>query len=158
MSLVTVADAGPIIHLAEIEALEILTEVDQLYLPETVYRELETGGLPDDLDGIEYELISPDATSIEGEQLDPGEASALVVSKERDAVLLTDDLAARKAATHAGIEVHGLNGVLALGYSRGRLDYDEAASLMRALQRETSLFVTDTVVERGIELLEADAE
>jgi len=33
-------------------------------------------------------------------------------------------------------------------------DRDEAASLMRALQRETSLFVTDAVVERGIRMLD----
>jgi predicted nucleic acid-binding protein len=53
-----------------------------------------------------------------------------------------------------GIEVHGTIGVITLGYSRGLLDRDEAASLMRALQRETSLFVTDAVVERGIRMLD----
>ncbi|GAD51758.1 hypothetical protein MBEHAL_0518 [Halarchaeum acidiphilum MH1-52-1] len=34
------------------------------------------------------------------------------------------------------------------------LDGDEAASRMRALQRETSLFVTEAVVERGIRTLD----
>jgi len=34
------------------------------------------------------------------------------------------------------------------------LDRDEAASRMRALQRETSLFVTESVVERGIQMLD----
>jgi hypothetical protein len=34
------------------------------------------------------------------------------------------------------------------------LDKDEAASRMRALQRETSLFVTQAVVERGIRMLD----
>lgn len=67
-------------------------------------------------------------------------------------MLLTDDLAARRAANTADIEVHGSLGILALGYSRGRLTRDEAASRMRALQRETSLFVTDAVVERGIRM------
>ena len=154
MSLVAVVDAGPIIHLAEIDELGLLAEVDQLYLPKTVYHELEAGNLPGGLDSIEYELVTAKTTSVEDERLDPGEASALVVSRERDAVLLTDDLAAREAATEAGIEVHGSIGILTLGYSRGQLDRDEAASLMRALQRETSLFVTDAVVERGIELLD----
>ncbi|WP_162224374.1 nucleic acid-binding protein [Halorussus amylolyticus] len=154
MSLVAVADAGPIIHLAEIESLALLAEVDQLYLPEVVYDELEVGGLPDGLDSIEYELVTTTMTCIEDEELDPGEASALAVSKERDAVLLTDDLAAREVAAQTGVEVHGSIGVIALGHSRGRLDRDEAASLMRTLQRETSLFVTDAVVRRGIELLD----
>lgn len=69
-------------------------------------------------------------------------------------MLLTDDLDARERATERGVEVHGSVGVIVLGYARGELDRDEAASLMRALQRETSLFVTDAVVEHGIELLD----
>ncbi|MDL5362606.1 hypothetical protein [Halalkalicoccus sp. NIPERK01] len=54
----------------------------------------------------------------------------------------------------AGVEVHGSIGVIALGYGHGSLDRDEAASHMRALQRETSLFVTEAVVERGIRMLD----
>jgi hypothetical protein len=42
----------------------------------------------------------------------------------------------------------------ALHYGRGLLDRDEAASRMRALQRATSLFVTEAVVERGIQMLD----
>jgi predicted nucleic acid-binding protein len=60
----------------------------------------------------------------------------------------------RLKSAKEGIEVRGSIGVIALGYNRGRLDGDEAASRMRALQRETSLFVTDAVVERGIQMLE----
>ena len=69
-------------------------------------------------------------------------------------MLLTDDLTAREAASDAGVEVYGSIGVIALGYGRGLLERDEAASRMRALQRETSLFVTETVVERGIQMLD----
>ena len=56
--------------------------------------------------------------------------------------------------TLAGVEVHGSIGVIALGYGRGLLDRNEAASRMRALQRETSLFVTEAVVERGVQMLD----
>ena len=69
-------------------------------------------------------------------------------------ILLTDDLAARKVASDAGVEVHGSLGVIVLGYGRGLLDRGEAASRMRALQRETSLFVTEAVMERGIRMLD----
>jgi predicted nucleic acid-binding protein len=75
-------------------------------------------------------------------------------SQKRGVVLLTDDLAAREASSDAGVEVRGSIGVIALGYGRGLLDRDEAASRMRALQRETSLFVTEAVVERGIQMLD----
>jgi predicted nucleic acid-binding protein len=56
-------------------------------------------------------------------------------------------------ASEAGIEVHGSIGVIALGYARGHLDKSEASSRMRSLQSESTLFVTDAVVERGIQML-----
>lgn len=153
MSIVAVADTGPLIHLSEIGALSLLNGVKQLYVPETVYEELEAGGLPEDLSALDYVHVEADASRMEDRTLDPGETAAMAVAIERDAVLLTDDLEARETAVEAGIEVHGSVGVIALGKSRGLVNRDEAASLMRALQREASLFVTDVVIERGIELL-----
>jgi predicted nucleic acid-binding protein len=84
----------------------------------------------------------------------PENAPRLRSRKSGGVVLLTDDLAAREAASDAGVEVHGSIGVIAFGYGRGLLDRHEAASRMRALQRETSLFVTEAVVERGIRMLD----
>jgi predicted nucleic acid-binding protein len=99
-------------------------------------------------------VVDADIDTITVDDLDPGESAALATARERDAVLLTDDLAARKRATGRGIEVHGSIGIIALGHSRGHLTANEAASRMRALQRETSLFVTDAVVERGFRMLD----
>ncbi|WP_255195336.1 nucleic acid-binding protein [Halorarius litoreus] len=156
MTLVAVSDTGPLIHLAEIESLELLSTFDTLLVPETVYEEVETGGVPGELADISYELVEAGESRVGAEELDAGERAAIAVADERGIVLLTDDLAAREAASDAGVEVHGSLGVIALGYSRGLLDRDEAASLMRALQRETSLFVTEAVVERGIRMLDEE--
>lgn len=109
--------------------------------------------MPDGFTGLEYTLVDAAVDGNEDERLDPGETAALAVAEEHDAVLLTDDLAARETADKIGIEVHGSVGVIALGHARGSLDRDEAAALMRALQRETSLFVTDAVIQRGIDML-----
>ena len=154
MTLAAVSDAGPLIHLAEIDSLELLSTLDTLLIPSAVYQELETGGVPDELSQLSYELVEADESPIGTEELDAGERAAIAVAEERGVVLLTDDLAAREAASDADVEVHGSIGVIALGYSRGLLDRDEAASRMRALQRETSLFVTEAVVERGIRMLD----
>ncbi|TKR26264.1 nucleic acid-binding protein [Natronomonas salsuginis] len=154
MTLAAVSDAGPLIHLAEIDSLELLSAFDTLIVPEVVYKEIEAGGVPDGLAALSYELVEADESRIGAEELDAGERAAIAVAKERGVVLLTDDLAAREAASDAGVDVHGSIGVIALGYGRGLLDRDEAASHMRALQRETSLFVTDAVVERGIQMLD----
>ncbi|SEA05870.1 Predicted nucleic acid-binding protein, contains PIN domain [Haloplanus vescus] len=154
MTLATVSDAGPLIHLAEIDSLELLSAVDTLLVPETVYEEIDAGGVPDGLADLSYELVEADESRIEAEELDAGERAALAIADERGIVLLSDDLAARKAASETDVEVHGSIGVIALSYSHGLLDRDEAASRMRALQRETSLFVTEAVVERGIQMLD----
>ena len=154
MTLAAVSDAGPLIHLAEIDSLELLAPFDTLLVPETVYEEVEAGGAPNELSDLPYELVEADESRVVPEELDAGERAAIAVAKERGIVLLTDDLAAREAASDTGIDVHGSIGVIALGYGRGLLDRDEAASRMRALQRETSLFVTEAVVERGIRMLD----
>ena len=154
MTLAAVSDAGPLIHLAEIDSLELLATFDTLLVPETVYEEVEAGGVPDRLADLSYELVESDETRVGTEELDAGERAAIAVAEERGVVLITDDLAAREAASDAGVEVRGSIGVIALGYGRGLLDRDEAASRMRALQRETSLFVTEAVVERGIRMLD----
>jgi predicted nucleic acid-binding protein len=151
--ILAVADAGPIIHLDEIDALSLLSVVEDLLIPQTVYQELEAGTVPLALESIEHELVEADTTNLDVD-LDPGETAALAVASERAAVLLTDDLAARDAANERDIEVHGSIGVLVLAYTRGELEKSEAAELMRALQTETSLFITDAVVERGISLLD----
>lgn len=152
MTVVAVADTGPLIHLAEIDSLALLSLVDRLYVPEVVYGELESGGVPEGIGDVDCVVVNVDGESIG--DLDPGESAALALAMRRDAVLLTDDLEARERAGERGVEVHGSIGLIALGYARGRLDREDAASLIRSLQRETSLFVTDAVVERGIEMLD----
>ena len=154
MTLAAVSDAGPLIHLAEIDSLELLSTFDTLLVPETVYEEIDAGGVPDGLADLSYELVEADESRIGTGKLDAGERAAIAVAEERGVVLLTDDLAAREAASDADVEVHASLGVIALGCSRGLLDRDEAASRMRVLQRETSLFVTEAVVERGIRMLD----
>lgn len=116
--------------------------------------ELEAGDRPEQLDLVEHDVVDLDVDATDVEGLDPGETAALFLAIEQDAVLLTDDLDAREQAIERGVEAHGSIGIIALGYARGELDRDEAASLIQALQHETSLFVTDSVVERGIELLD----
>lgn len=153
---VAVADTGPLIYLGKLEALSLLTVLEELYVPETVYSELEAGDVPAELDQIEFTVVEAETDTIEPGGLDPGETAALAVARDRNAVLLTDDLDARERAASAGIEVHGTVGIIALAYRRGRLEKDEAKSLMRQLQHETRLYVTSAVIERGIEMLEKE--
>lgn len=154
MTIVAVSDTGPLIHLGEVHSLELLDAFDRLYVPETVYDELERGGVPNGLKQLSFERTDPSKLEQETTELDPGERAALAMASEREAVLLTDDLAARDAAVDHGVDVHGSLGVIAIAYAHGLVDRDEAATLMRALQQETSLFVTEAIVGRAIRKLE----
>jgi hypothetical protein len=40
-----------------IDALNLLTAIDELLIPETVYAELEQGGIPPELSALEWERI-----------------------------------------------------------------------------------------------------
>jgi predicted nucleic acid-binding protein len=150
----TVVDAGPIIHLDQIDSLQLLSVFDSVVAPETVYKELSAGEIPEDLGNLEYEIRTAEGdTAYEG--LDKGETAALQLAEisEADPVFLTDDLDAREQSNQLDIEVHGSIGIIVLNFSQGDLKFDEAVSLMRRLQEETQLFVTETVVERGIDRL-----
>jgi predicted nucleic acid-binding protein len=94
VTLAAVSDAGPLIHLAEIDSLELLSAFDTLLIPETVYEEIERGGVPDGISDLSYELVEADEKRVESEELDAGERAAIAVAEERGVVLLTDDLAA----------------------------------------------------------------
>lgn len=154
--IVAVADAGPIIHLDEIDALDLLSVADGLLIPQTVFDELEACTVPPALSNIKYEIVEADITEL-AVDLDPGETAALAVASERSAVLLTDDLAARDAAKDLDVEVHGSIGVIVLAHTRGELNKSKAIELMRALQAETSRFIRDAVVEQGIGVLDKSA-
>lgn len=153
--IVAVSDTGPLIHLAAIDSLGLLSVVDTLLVPEAVRAELDAGGAPDELADVPHELVAAaEDAVVPDHDLDAGETAALAIATERDAVLLTDDLEARRATKAADIEVHGSVGVIVLAYTRGEIDRQTAADRMRALQTDTSLFLTDAVIEQGIELLD----
>ena len=105
MTLAAVSDAGPLIHLAEIDSLELLSTFDTLLVPEAVYNEVEAGGVPDRLVDLSYELVEADESRVGTEELDAGERAAIAVAEERRVVLPTDDLTSREAVSGAGVKV-----------------------------------------------------
>lgn len=155
---IAVVDAGPIIHLAQVDALDLLSMFERVLVPRTVYFELADEGLRSQLETVGCELVDVSVDESLA-SLDSGETAAITLAMEvGDAVLLTDDLDARDAAIRRDIEVHGSIGVIAVAYSRGIRDRTEAENAMRSLHRDASLFVAEAVVERGLELLDRGAE
>jgi predicted nucleic acid-binding protein len=116
-----VCDAGPLIHLDELDCLDLLSDFQTILVPEQVWREVETHR-PDALkrpdiamqrasvDPSEYPVFQ---TLVRALALDLGEQAALsLMERYPQAILLTDDAAARLAAESLGYEAHGSIGVL----------------------------------------------
>lgn len=155
MDRLIVADAGPVIHLAQADALPLIEWIGRLSIPQTVLDELERGSV--DLADLTYSAVSVDA-DLEStySHLDPGETAALTCCVDRDGILLTDDLDARKAADAEGVEVHGSIGVVLYGYSDGELSATETKQLLRTLRQDTNLYLSAPLIEHAIELVDTD--
>ena len=74
MTLAAVSDAGPLIHLAEIDSVELLSTFDTLLVPEAVYREVEVGGVPDGLADLSSNSSKPMQAEPEMESSTPENA------------------------------------------------------------------------------------
>ncbi len=118
---IVVCDTGPILHLHEAQALEVLSYAGEVIVPRAVESEIKQH-LPGwaelksrwlrvrSLQRVKgYEL----ATRQLAQELGAGEAEAIVLAKSlRADWLLTDDAAARMVAQLAGLEVHGSLGIV----------------------------------------------
>ena len=83
-----------------------------------------------------------------------GERESLYLCNQLDIpLLLTDDLAVREAAKWLCVRPVGSLGIVVRGYKEGVLTYSEAEKSLIALYEESSLFVTQTIVEIAIEQL-----
>jgi len=120
--LIVVSDTSPILNLHAVDKLHLLRDLyGEIVIPPAVDRELDRNGV---------HLESPWASVVSAvnqnqvaalrEQLDSGEAEAIVLAGELHAdLLLVDEKRGRHIAMDLGLEVTGLLGVLAEAKARG---------------------------------------
>jgi hypothetical protein len=79
--IVAVSDTTPLIHLAAIDSLGLLSVVDTLLIPATVRADLDAGGVPDGLADVPHELVAvEEGTVVPDDDLDAGGTAALVIA------------------------------------------------------------------------------
>lgn len=159
-----VADAGPLIHLAEIEGFSLLSIFEILHISGAVWSEtVETGRVH----GAEvlalsntrrHTLADADVTRFVGEHnlhsLHVGERECLLLCQQISVpLLLTDDLAVRKAAKSLGLTPVGSLGVVVKAYRLGHVSLADAERLIAGLYDVSTLFVTRAIVELAIDQL-----
>ncbi len=161
---VAVIDAGPLIHLKEIERLPLLDMFDRLWLPNAVWQETVgkariTSTQIERLPNLQRMSVAEGPLKIflhaeKLEKLHAGERECLYVCKqEKVSIILTDDLAVRDAARSMEITPVGSLGIVVRAYSSGILSLEEAKHTIYNLQTISSLFVTKAIVEKAIEQL-----
>lgn len=129
--MIAVSNSTPLIALARIQLRELLHDFFQeIYIPEEVYDEVVRRG-KDSPGAAEVEAssfikvenidnrVAVDALSI---SLDRGEAEAIVLADEKNALLIIDDGNDRRTAELLGMKITGTIGILLLAFREGFLD------------------------------------
>ncbi|OHC70822.1 MAG: DNA-binding protein [Rhodocyclales bacterium GWA2_65_20] len=153
-----VADAGPLIHLDELGALDLLADFHRILVPDAVWLEvakhrpaaLATAAIllertPPEPVGIELQAVGRLHT------LHAGEWQALALcSQHRGSRLLTDDTAARLAAKILGIAAAGTIGIIVRALRCERRDRAQVIALLEALPTQTTLHIRPALLSQII--------
>jgi predicted nucleic acid-binding protein len=159
-----VADAGPIIHLHEINQLHLLRIFSILHIPNAIWEEItdQNRVAPIDIKNLKnIHRHTFDRADI-GEfierhnlkSLHSGELESLFLCHAFGVpLLLTDDLAVRQVSKELGITPIGSLGVVVRAFRLGIVSLEEAEQHLIALHHSSSLFVTSAIIDLAVEQL-----
>ncbi|HSD58564.1 MAG TPA: DUF3368 domain-containing protein [Methanotrichaceae archaeon] len=129
--MIAVSNSTPLIALSKIGRLDLLRDYfDEVLIPEEVYDEVvrRGGNLAGAAEVASYNWIKVEnvmnrvAVETLSITLDKGEAEAIILSKEKNALLIIDDGDGRKTAELLGLKITGTVGILLLASQDGKLD------------------------------------
>lgn len=151
-----VSDSGPIIHLFEIDEINLLKSFNKINVPLLVYNEVSREF--EVLMNFEVVDVSKEEASIIKNKikpfvLDEPELHALCLAKKLNLTFLTDDLKAREAGKKLGVNVHGSMGIISLAYKKGIINLNSAKKAINNLYEKSSLFVTKAIIDFAIDEL-----
>lgn len=158
-----VCDAGPLIHLDELDSLRLLNDFDPLLVPGQVWQEV-VQHRPQAFSSADLQFQRIDTTIssapifqalVQSLSLNLGEQAALTLMQNHpQAIFLTDDAAARLAAVTLGYRVHGSIGILIRAIRRRQRSKDEVITLLRELPVRSTLYIRPRLLQEIIEALE----
>lgn len=162
-ALLVVCDAGPLIHLDELNCLDLLADFSRVVVPDVVWREVELHR-PTALDQKTIRLArlkpreEPSAELISSHRLlalHSGELQALQLAQELAAdFLLTDDTAAKLAAKTIHVSAHGTLGILLRAIRRRQRTPEEILNVLNALPVRSTLHVKRELLDEIIRRVE----
>jgi len=156
-----VADTGPLIALARLDRLELLTILfSEVHLPQIVLSEATQKGEYADAELIHFFAMAHTQVGATIDNtlsrhllkiLDEGEAQTLVMAKELDCGVLMDEKRGRQVARRQGIPVLGVLGVLLQAKREGHVG--ELKSMVLRLQ-DSGYRLSEGLVEAVLKLAE----
>jgi predicted nucleic acid-binding protein len=161
VSRLVVCDTGPLIHLHEADALDLLEPVGGILIPPTVADEFARTMLNIKLPAwVQIQLLQPRINSrvqawVNKGYADIGEAEAIGLALQmKSDWLLTDDTQARQLAESLGLEVHGSIGLLLWAVASGQIvNREQAYQILRRL-KESSLWISQRVLHEAAEAID----
>jgi predicted nucleic acid-binding protein len=160
---VVVCDAGPLIHLDEVGCIDLLSDFDQVFVPSAVWTEVSRHR-PTLLSSPAVNLTQATCRTSASTALDaiarlfalhPGEVQALQIAEEHSAdLLLTDDSAARLAARHLGVRVHGTLGIVLRSIRRNQRTREQVAAILRTIPTLSTLHLRQSLLDEIIKTVE----
>jgi predicted nucleic acid-binding protein len=163
---VVVSDAGPLIHLDEIDCLELLSDFT-VWVPNRVREESLLHRPKIFRHSYSFLVQLPGPTGLKPHlkslakalSLDPGELEALsLMERNPSAIFLTDDAAARLAAQTLGYRVHGTIGILLRSIRRGRFSRLEVIERLQAIPGKSSLHIRSSLLHEIVERLQKKSQ
>ena len=149
-----VSNTGPVLHLREAQALDLLRWTGEVHIPRIVDTELaqqiaDWQTQRPDWIAVDTLMAPHDEEAAAWRQADllhPGEAAAIALARQISAQwLLTDDAAARLFAQALGLEAHGSLGVVLWAAATGHLDRADAEATLNRLAT-SSLWISSRVL------------
>ncbi len=157
ITLSAVCDAGPILHLDELDCLHLLEDFKRILIPDTVRTEVLKHRAIDfeTVRNIQWIVTSqplalqePLRTMCRVFALDAGEVAALsILNQYPEFVFLTDDAAARLVADNSDFRVHGTLGILIRFIRTGRLSSEAVIDILKDLSSKSTLHIKASLLD-----------
>lgn len=154
MTKLIVADAGPLIHLDELGALDVLGDYEAIFVPNAVLHH-RPQALKQVSVNLIYQATPPPSIQVNAMTalytLHHGEQEALALCLDSGInTLLTDDTAARLAAKSLNIRAHGTLGLLIRAVRQQSRTPSEVLTLLALIPQRTTLHIRLSLLNQVI--------
>lgn len=152
-----VVDAGPLIHLHELDCPDLLADLSPLIAPDAVWDEVRRHRSHIEHGSIKGFQIVPASWAFSPQlavladtlDLAAGETAALALAEQYGlGMLLTDDAAARLAGESLGLQVHGTIGILVRSIRRGLRSRDNVLEILRTIRERSTLHIAGDLLAK----------